>query len=52
LSGIGAGLAVWLMLSVLPIPLSPLFLSVVGMTVGGLIGVIPIWPEIRSLLNL
>jgi putative peptidoglycan lipid II flippase len=52
LSGIGAGLAVWLMLSVLPIPLSPLFLSVVGMTVGGLIGVIPIWPEIRSLVNL
>ncbi len=52
LSGIGAGLGVWLMLSVLPIPLSPLFLSVVGMTVGGLIGVIPIWPEIRSLVNL
>jgi putative peptidoglycan lipid II flippase len=52
LSGIGAGLAVWLMLSVLPIPLSPLILSIVSMGVGGLIGAIPIWPEIRSLVNL
>jgi hypothetical protein len=40
------------MLSVLPIPLSPLILSIVGMGVGGLIGAIPIWPEIRSLVNL
>jgi len=52
LSGIGAGLGVWLMLSVLPIPLSPLFLSIAGMAVGGLVGAIPIWPEIRSLVNL
>jgi peptidoglycan biosynthesis protein MviN/MurJ (putative lipid II flippase) len=52
LSGIGAGLGVWLLLTVLPIPLSPLYLSIAGMGVGGLVGAIPIWPEIRSLVNL
>ncbi|MDY6845953.1 MAG: murein biosynthesis integral membrane protein MurJ [Chloroflexota bacterium] len=52
LSGIGAGLCVWMILSVFPIPLSPLYLSLAAMVLGGLVGAIPIWREIRSLVNL
>ena len=52
LSGIGAGLCVWMILSVFPIPLSPLYLSLAAMILSGLVGAIPIWREIRSLVNL
>jgi peptidoglycan biosynthesis protein MviN/MurJ (putative lipid II flippase) len=47
-----AGLCIWLILSVLPIPLSSLFLSIVAIAAGGLIGAIPILREIRLLINL
>jgi putative peptidoglycan lipid II flippase len=47
-----AGLCIWLIFSVLPIPLSSLFLSIVAIAAGGLIGAIPILREIRLLINL
>jgi putative peptidoglycan lipid II flippase len=47
-----AGLCIWLIFSVLPIPLSSLFLSIAAIAAGGLIGAIPILREIRLLINL
>jgi hypothetical protein len=36
----------------LPIPLSELLLAIVAITAGGFFGAIPIWREIRLLVNL
>ncbi len=47
-----AGLAAWLIMSVLPIPLSDLWLSLGGMAAGLGVGLIPVWREVRSLLQL
>ncbi len=47
-----AGLVAWLIMSVLPIPLSDLWLSLGGMAAGLGIGLIPVWQEVRSLLHL
>ena len=47
-----AGLAAWVVFSVLPIPLPALFLSVGAIGLGFVTGAIPIWQEIRLLINL
>jgi peptidoglycan biosynthesis protein MviN/MurJ (putative lipid II flippase) len=47
-----AGLCIWLLLFMLPIPLSELLLAIVAITAGGFFGAIPIWREIRLLVNL
>jgi putative peptidoglycan lipid II flippase len=47
-----AGLCIWLLLFMLPIPLSELLLAIIAITAGGLVGAIPIWREIRLLVNL
>ena len=52
LSLILAGLVSWLIFSILPIPLSPLFRSVGAMILGVAVGAIPVWREIRLLLQL
>ncbi len=52
LSGAAAGLCAWLIYSMLPIPSSALVLSLMGMVVGAAVGLIPIWPEVRSMINL
>jgi putative peptidoglycan lipid II flippase len=52
LSLILAGLVSWLVFSILPIPLSPLFRSVGAMILGVAVGAIPVWREIRLLLQL
>jgi len=52
ISAIIAGLCIWLILSVFPIPLSELFLSLLSMGVGMVVGAIPIWREVRLLIHL
>ena len=52
LSLILAGLVSWLIFSILPIPLPPLFRSVGAMILAVAVGAIPVWPEIRLLLQL
>jgi putative peptidoglycan lipid II flippase len=52
LSAVGAGLVIWLLLYVLVLPLSPLILSIIALTLGGVVGILPIWPEVQLLLNL
>ena len=52
LSAVLAGVGAWLVFYVLPIPISVLILSAGGMLAGVIIGIIPILPEIRLLLNL
>jgi len=52
LSALLAGLCIWLVMVVLPIPLSPLFLTFVAVAVGTLVGAVPIWQEIRLLIQL
>jgi putative peptidoglycan lipid II flippase len=52
ISAIGAGLGVWLILSVVPLPLSTLYVSIIAIIFGGVVGGIPIWKEIRSLVSL
>ena len=52
ISAVVAGLGAWLIISVLPIPLGALFLSLGGIGVGVALGAIPIWQEIRLLFNL
>jgi len=47
-----AGLAAWLIMSVLPIPLSDLWLSLGAMAAGLGVGLVPVWREVRSLLQL
>lgn len=47
-----AGLVAWLIISVLPIPLSNLWVSLGGMAAGLGVGLIPVWREVRSLLQL
>jgi putative peptidoglycan lipid II flippase len=51
-SAVASGLSSWLILSVLPIPLSGLFLSIISIAAGGIIGAVPIWRELRLLINL
>lgn len=52
ISAFAAGLCMWLINSVLPIPFSELLLSLVSMGAGIVIGAIPIWREIRLLIHL
>jgi peptidoglycan biosynthesis protein MviN/MurJ (putative lipid II flippase) len=52
LSALLAGLAAWLVLFVLPIPLTPLLLSFSAMVVSVLVAAVPVWKEIRLLLQL
>lgn len=52
LSLVLAGGAAWLIVVALPLPGSDLMLSLVGSLVGMLLGIIPIWPEFRLLVNL
>ena len=52
LSALAGGLAVWLICFVLPIPLSPLILSLVGMVTAVIISLLPIWREVRTLVHL
>ncbi len=52
LSALLAGLCAWLIVSVLPIPLSGLFLALGGIALGALAGAVPIWQEIRLLVHL
>ena len=47
-----AGGAAWLVFMVLPIQLPVLLLSLGGMLAGAVLGMIPIWPEIRLLVKL
>jgi len=41
-----------IVLFLLPLPISDLFLSFIVMGLGAIVGVIPIWPEIRTLVQL
>jgi putative peptidoglycan lipid II flippase len=52
LSAVLAGLATWLMMAVLPIPLPTLILTIGAIAVGALAGSVPIWKEIRLLIHL
>jgi putative peptidoglycan lipid II flippase len=52
LGALAAGLCVWLVCFVIPIPLSGLMLSLVGVTLGAVVGVMPIWREVRMLVHL
>ncbi len=52
LSALAAGLCVWLVCFVIPIPLSDLFLSLAGMVIGAVVGVIPVWREVKMLVHL
>ena len=52
ISGVSAGVCLWLIISVLPVSISPLILSIGGMSLAGIIGVVPIWQEIRLLMKL
>jgi len=47
-----AGGAAWLIFSVIPLPLPVLVVSLIAILIGLLVGVIPIWPEIRLLVKL
>ena len=47
-----AGGAAWLVFMVLPIQLPVLVLSLGGMLAGAILGMLPIWPEIRLLVKL
>jgi putative peptidoglycan lipid II flippase len=47
-----AGLSIWVFLFVLPISFSELLLAIAAIIIGGLMGTIPIWREIRLLINL
>jgi peptidoglycan biosynthesis protein MviN/MurJ (putative lipid II flippase) len=52
LSAMVAGLSAWLVFSVLPIPISSLFLAVLAGGVGVIFGIFPILREIRQLSHL
>ena len=52
LSALAGGLAVWLVLSVLPIPISATILAIIAMGIGLIVAAIPIWREIRLLIQL
>jgi len=52
ISAIIGGFAVWLVLNVIPISISPLFLATLGMVVGVVLAVIPILHELRLLRQL
>lgn len=52
ISAVAAGLCAWFVLSVFPLPLPELFLSLIAICVGGVVGIIPIWREIRLLVHL
>jgi len=52
LSALAAGLCVWLVCFFIPIPLSDIFLSLGGMVVAAVVGVIPVWREVRTLVHL
>ena len=52
LSAMVAGLSAWLVFSVLPIPISSLFLAVLAGGVGVIFGIFPILQEIRQLSHL
>jgi len=52
LSALLAGLFAWLVMSVLPLPLPALVLTLGGVAVGALVAAVPIWPEIRLLVQL
>jgi putative peptidoglycan lipid II flippase len=47
-----AGVGIWLVMYVLPIPVSSLVLSLLAIAVGILAGAVPIWKEIRQLIHL
>ncbi len=47
-----AGICAWMVLSFLPIPLHGVLLSLLGIGIGGLLGLVPIWQEIRMLVQL
>ena len=52
LSAVLAGVGAWLVMSVLPIPLPGLLLTLGGIAVGTLVAVPPIWQDIRLLVQL
>jgi len=52
LSALAAGLCVWLICFMLPIPLSDLLLSLVGIVLGAAVGILPIWRDVRLLVHL
>jgi putative peptidoglycan lipid II flippase len=52
LSALLAGLCAWLVMAVLPIPVSALILAVGAIVIGAFAGAVPIWKEIRLLVHL
>ncbi len=52
LAALAAGFAVWLVMFVIPLPLSPLLISLTAMMVGVAVGSLPILQEIRLLSQL
>lgn len=52
ISAVLGGLFAWLITSILPLQIPGLFLAVIGISVGGIVAIIPIWPEIRLLFHL
>lgn len=52
LAALASGLSIWLILNVLPIPLSPVFLAIIALIAGSVIGAIPVRREIRTLIQL
>ena len=52
LSTMAAGISAWLIIGVLPIPLPALFLALGAIGIGGLAGAVPIWKELKLLVQL
>lgn len=52
LSGILGGVCLWLIFAVLPLSISPLFLSLGGMILAVIFSAVPIWRELRLLMRL
>lgn len=52
LSALLAGICAWLVMNVLPIPLSTLFLALGAAGIATLVAAVPIWKEIRLLIHL
>jgi peptidoglycan biosynthesis protein MviN/MurJ (putative lipid II flippase) len=51
-SALIAGVSAWLVMRVLPIPVSPLILAFGGMGISAFFAAVPIWREIRLLVQL
>lgn len=52
LSACLAGLSIWLVMTVISIPVSALMLALAAIVIGALAGAIPIWKDIRMLVHL